>query len=65
MFMPARAYELCPRAQAAVKPLCETKKHFLVYRSAVLTCLINPSIEAVTHIKAFTFVGAPPAAAAF
>ena len=61
MFIPASAYEFCPRAQAAVNPLYETKKHFLVYRSAVLTCLIKPSIEAVTHIRAFTVAGVPAA----
>ena len=49
--MPASAYELCPRAQAAVSPLCETKKHFLVCRSAVLTYLMKPSMDAVTHIR--------------
>ena len=51
MFIPASAYELWPRAVAAVSPLYETKKHFLVYKSAVLNYLMNPSIEAVTHIK--------------
>ena len=49
--MPASAYELCPRAVAAVSPLWLTKKHFFVYRSAVLHILMKPSIEAVTHMR--------------